>query len=202
MRPDLQEGARRASDLRLAGIFRMGLRGRHAADTGAGPLTEALQRAERMEAADHAAASRQAREALRVLQGSGVSPVVLKGLPLAERLWPRAWMRPPGDLDLLVEEPALGTALAVLVRAGYRPRSGDAPGRWRPTLAGVGLFPPTPGSGIDLHTRLFRSVGSGIDTTGILSRATPTEFCGVPIRILNPADEILHLVVHAAVHGS
>src|SRR5213594_3098349 len=49
-RLDLQEGARRAIDLRLAGIFRMGLQERRAADTGTGPLADALRRAERMEA--------------------------------------------------------------------------------------------------------------------------------------------------------
>src|SRR6266581_504940 len=81
--PDLEEGTRRAIDLRLAGIFRMGLLGGHAADTGAGPLAEALLHAGRMEAADHVEASRQAREALGVLQGAGLVPVVLKGGPLA-----------------------------------------------------------------------------------------------------------------------
>jgi putative nucleotidyltransferase-like protein len=198
---DLHAGARRAIDLGLAGIFRMGLRERRTAGAGIAPLEEALIRAARREAAAHAASSRQAEEALRALREAGISPVVLKGAPLAERLWPRDWMRPPGDLDLLVEGRALGAALAGLVRAGYRPSSGDASGRFRPTLAGVELRPRAPGSRIDLHTRLFRSVGSGIPTDEVLRRARPARFGDLPIRILDPADEILHLAVHAAVHG-
>jgi hypothetical protein len=198
---ELRFAAHRAIDLRLAGIFRMGLRCRAEMAAGSGELAEALTRAERREVAADLAASQRAREALRALHAGGITPVVLKGRSLAERLWPRPWMRPAGDLDLLVDAPSLAQALAVLVRIGLRAREGDAPGRFRPTLTNVDLAPATGEDGVDLHTRLFRSVGSGLDTVDVASRARESELLGVSVRVLDPADEVHFLLVHAAAHG-
>src|SRR5687767_8520504 len=41
-------------------------------------------------------------ESLRALRAAGVEPVVLKGAPLADRLYGDPFARPTGDLDLLV----------------------------------------------------------------------------------------------------
>jgi hypothetical protein len=198
----VRSGARRAINLRLAGIFRMGLRGNGQSEACSGGLAEDLVRAERAEVAADLSVSQRSREYLHALSAAGISPVVLKGRALAERLWPRPWMRPPGDLDLLLDDKALAPAVRALVHLGLRPRGGDAPGRWRPTLAGVDLAPTTTEDGVDLHTRLFRAVGSGIDTAEILSRARESEFLGVRVRLLDPADEVLYLLVHAAAHGT
>jgi putative nucleotidyltransferase-like protein/peptidase S24-like protein len=192
----------RAIDLRLAGIFRLGVRARGQSTELPGCVDAMLVKAERREVAAFLSASRRTREALRALGAVGVRPVVLKGRSLAERLWPRPWMRPEGDLDLLVEERELALALPALVRLGLRPRDGGAPGRWRPTLAGVVLASPSSEDGVDLHSRLFRSVGSGIDTAEVLSRTRESELLGERVRLLDPADEVHFLLVHAAAHGA
>jgi hypothetical protein len=62
----------------------------------------------------------QLRELAGELAGADFGWVVLKGLPLAERLYPDPVCRPCRDLDLLVPENQLEPAGALLVRLGYR----------------------------------------------------------------------------------
>jgi hypothetical protein len=192
---DLLPSASRAIALRLAGLYRLGLLEATAADG-------ALATAARGELASDLAAAARARCALTALRRAGVRPVVLKGRSLAERLWPMPWMRPSGDLDLLVGERSLGAALSALIAAGYAPRADAGPARFSPTVRSIDLVGPPSLGAVDLHTRLFRSVGSGINTPGILARSIEAEHLGEPVLVLDPADEVLHLVVHAAVHGT
>ncbi len=199
---ELANGARRAIALHLAGIYRLGLKQPNVVDPAIGLLADDLDRAQRVEMADSLVASHQAAEALRAMLAGGIRPVVLKGWSLADRLWPRPWMRPPGDLDVLVEEEALGDTIRVLAQLGFRPSQGEVPGRWRPVPSGIDMWRSGPGVSVDVHTRLFRTVGSGFAARDVLSRATPGSLLGVPVRLLAPADEILFLLIHAAKHGA
>lgn len=187
--------AEQAIELRLAGIVRLGMRAPAA-------IEAKLISAERRELAAYLFSSPRTGEILRTLGAAGVVPAVLKGSSLAERLWPRPWMRPAGDLDLLIEERELPRAVSALARLGLRPRCDGAPGRFRPAFSGVVLESRAGEEVVDLHTRLFRSVGSGIDTAGVLSRTRESDFLGERVRLLDPADEILFLLVHAAAHGA
>jgi len=194
--------ARRAIESGLAGLFGLGVLHRQIAGDVDPEIDVALARAARHEAAAYLAVRERARRLLSALADVGIEPVVLKGAAFAERYWPEARMRPPGDLDLLVPESELGAALAALARNGYRPVQGGSPGRWRPAFAGVDLWPPDAGVCVDLHTRLFRSVGSGIESEPVLARGTSAVYCGIPVRRLDAADEIVFTVIHAALHGA
>lgn len=198
----LADGARRAIAIRLAGIYRLGLKELDAAEAAGGSIVDELDRAQRAEVADSLVASQQTGEVLRAMLARGIRPVVLKGWSLAERLWPAPWMRPPGDVDLLIEEEALGGTVSVLAQLGLHPTQGEAPGRWRPAPSGIDAWRSGPGVSVDVHTQLFRTVGSGLSARDVLSRALPASLLGLSVRLLAPADEILFLLVHAAKHGA
>jgi hypothetical protein len=158
-----------------------------------------LARAAAREAADAAVAERESAAILETL--APLAPVVLKGVSLAQR-WPEPF-RPAGDLDLLLEQSALSTAVTSLCDRGFRVGARDPGGRLRPAPAGVELIAPD-GRFVnaDLHTRPFRSVGGRLDGAKLLARARPAQLLGQPVRLLDPADELLYLLVHAAKHGA
>jgi hypothetical protein len=129
--------------------------------------------------------------------------VPLKGRALALAVWPQPAMRPAGDIDLLVEAAALPEASAALAAAGYRPDAPGAAGWLRPAPTGVFCAPPAGrAAAVDLHARLFRSVGARIDPAELLARARPTTLAGHPVRELDEADRLLYLLVHTAKHAA
>lgn len=141
-------------------------------------------------------------EALQALVDGGVRAVVWKGLAVAQR-WPIPSLRPAGDLDLLVEPADLDRAAALLAPfavAGGRP---STPSRLRPSAPGLELW-PTAGRtlSIDLQTRPFRTVGSRLDGGMLLKRSTPSVLAGAACQVLDPADELLLVLVHGAKHGA
>jgi len=195
-----QAGARIAAGQRLAGIYLRGLRelGRIAAQDSR--LARQLESFQRVEVAHYLRASGEAAAVLRMLADDGFQPLVLKGQSVAARLWPEPWMRPTGDIDVLLEEGAIGDAIAALTRRGFRAVETERRARWQPRLHAIDL--DRGGMPIDLHSHLFSSIGSGLDTRAVLDRAVPGNLFDVPVRVLAPADEILFLLIHAAKHGA
>jgi len=163
-----------------------------------------LRHAARREAADRALAEREAGEVLRALAAAGVEVLVWKGLAVAER-WAEPRLRPAGDLDLLVGAAELDAAVVAL--APFATPSPAAAPRWidrvRPSSPGVELW-PRPGRtlAIDVQTRPFRTVGATIDGAALLARSQAGSIADARCRILDPADEILVVLVHAAKHGA
>jgi hypothetical protein len=49
--------------------------------------------------------------------------------------------------------------------------------------------------------RVFRSVGARLTADDLLARARPGTLAGQAVRLLDPADELLFVAVHAAKHG-
>lgn len=193
--PDLALGAVRAVEHRLAGLYLEGA-GAHL-DESARAL---LRRAAAREAAD---VERMAREAEAVLDAlAPLRPVLLKGLALAA-LWPRPSLRPAGDLDLLLGERDLEAAAARLEADGYRRLPLDPGRRLRPSPTGLELTPP-PGRStpVDLHARLFRSVGAGVGAGALRGRARPSEVRGRTVGLLDEADQLVFVLLHAAKHGA
>ena len=66
-------------------------------------------------------------ETVRALRTAGIDAVVLKGLPLAQRLYADIAARPCSDLDLHVPLPQRQAAHEALLAAGWRWRIGAAP---------------------------------------------------------------------------
>lgn len=195
---DLSAGARRACDRRLAAIYLAGLAAR--GGEVAPDARRELALAARREAGDEARSRRETAEILDALAGLPVAP--WKGRALAA-LWPPAPARPPGDLDLILPAEALADAAARLEAHGFTRAPVEHRARFRPLPVGLELWPP-PGRAtpVDLHTRPFRSVGERIDGAALLARCSPGLLDGHPVRMLDPADRLLLVFVHAAKHAA
>jgi putative nucleotidyltransferase-like protein len=181
---------------RVAGLWLSGL---PAPLSPAMVMREPLTRAAARELADAETARRESIELLGWLAAAGLTPTVLKGRAL-QRWWPAP--RPAGDLDLLLPEPAVARAATALEAHGFRRVPGETRGRFRPPPTGVELAPPAGRAvGVDLHERLFRSVGGQLAAATVLARSTPAMLDGVAVRALDPVDRLVFVYVHAAKHG-
>jgi hypothetical protein len=124
-------------------------------------------------------------EALRALTTAGVPFLVLKGAALAYTVYPKPALRHCHDLDLLAAPEDLRRAATALREADFSP-AGD----------GFRLVHAT-GMPIELHGRLFRLpyYGQPVDQSSMVVRQ---EVAGVPVRVLAPAEALLHVCGHAS----
>jgi hypothetical protein len=133
---------------------------------------------------------------LSILDDAGIPALALKGPLLARRYYQPAFLRKAsGDLDLAVKKEDLERACEALAHTGYLPE----PGMRESKAIGhhVALEHPSRPT-LELHFRLSHK-GLGIPVSEFLDRAVPYSLPGGrEARILSPADEILHLVLHRA----
>jgi hypothetical protein len=133
---------------------------------------------------------------LGLLAHEGIPAIALKGPLLAQRYYEPAFLRKPSmDLDLAVVEKDLGIACNVLIKAGYEqdlPIGEATASNHHVTLSHT--FRPR----VELHFRLSHQT-LGIPVNQFFER---TVSCRLPggreARILGPADQLLHLVLHFA----
>ncbi len=139
-------------------------------------------------------------ESLDALAAEGVqAPVVLKGYPLAARLYPQPLLRPSTDVDLLVSEADLAAAHRALEKPGLRrvldPGYGDY-------LSHHHHYSYVGAAGtVELHFRPAFGLGSALCSGAMFDRAVSLALEGRAVRHLAPEDELLYLCVHAAQHA-
>lgn len=117
--------------------------------------------------------------------------ISLKGPSLAERLYVNAALRTRYDLDFLVREPDLGRAEQILQGMGFVPHGAadDYHRRWlRQAII------------VELHHQLENPHAFRVGMDAVWGRARLAQFQGVPIRLLDPADELMYLCLHAVRH--
>lgn len=142
-----------------------------------------------------AAALREALAALRPLR-----VVALKGPLLAERYWPSPELRRGTDLDLLVALDDAERAIAALAGAGWHLERGPRERYLRAHHYHLEL--ERPGAPlVELHIRLLALFGTAVPSEPFLDRARPfaSKTAGDAL-VLDPEDEVLYLLVHAAGH--
>jgi len=131
---------------------------------------------------------------LAILDNAGIPAISLKGTLLARRHYQPYFLRKPSsDIDLAVKNADLERACAALTRAGYTPR--DTIREARGQMHHVAL---THGSGetVELHFRLSHGC-RGIPTEEFFERAVAEQMpSGRSVLILDPADELMHLILH------
>lgn len=130
------------------------------------------------------------------LTAAGILPVLLRGLAASETVYPEPTLRHTHDLDLLVGADSLGEAVRALGGAGFRadPSAAAPPG--------TRLFVHASGLPLALHDELFRAPLHRRKPESMLARARTVPCLGGPLRLLAPADQLLHVLVHAAGAGS
>jgi Uncharacterised nucleotidyltransferase len=132
-------------------------------------------------------------EVIRTLQGAGLDALVLKGAALSA-LHYRDWgVRPMEDVDVMVPTGKVSMAHEALREAGWNPASSDFE-RLIPVRHGE-TFHGSDGGVFDLHWHALRWPAREDD---FWEAAVPLEIGGVRALGLAPADQLLHVCVHAA----
>jgi Uncharacterised nucleotidyltransferase len=133
------------------------------------------------------------RRAIDALQATGTEVLVLKGAALIGSVYGDLGARPMGDVDLAVPPPRTGEAVRALQGAGLTAIKGD-PERLlaaRHSLA----FRDLGGREVDLHRGMLWRPGLDED---FWSGSVNAGIAGTCVRILNPADQLLHVCAHGA----
>jgi hypothetical protein len=151
-------------------------------------------------------------EIQQILTRAKVSALVLKGWPLAERLYPDPACRVLYDHDLLARPGQAGAGQAALVAAGYTPLplpdgwiDKHLPPLWRnPGYVWDGyLFDPHYPRPVELHTMLWDSGWRGLRVNQmphLWQHAQTRLVAGTPMQVLSDEDTLVHLTMHFAGH--
>lgn len=146
----------------------------------------------------------------RAFADAGVPLIVLKGLTLAETVYPDLGTRVMSDLDLLVHMKDVDRAHDLLSGLGYSPHSeanpvghGEAFVR---QFEGERLYlhPDRPFCPVELHWFLINRdwfrVTTRLEEDALWQRAQPLLLDGLAAWQLSPEDTVLYLCLHLAIH--
>ncbi|HOK07549.1 MAG TPA: nucleotidyltransferase family protein [Syntrophales bacterium] len=149
----------------------------------------------------------EARKVFAALRDGGVPFLVLKGIALAEKVYPHPAMRGTSDLDVLIPKEDLLRADKALGGAGYRPGDGtpeaalsNPPGY----LASLEYHGPQRAfSYVHLHWHLVNTsvpataYAAKVDMGRIWARAVKADLAGMEVRLLCPGHLVAYLCEHA-----
>jgi hypothetical protein len=141
--------------------------------------------------------SRRASDAISALQRAGIDVMVIKGLALIIGYYHDCSLRPMNDADLLVPYQQARAACRVLAQHGWRnefenPRLIEQSFQYRHAAH---LFDSL-GRDLDLHWNLLgHRLGPAIDED-FWAASGEAVLGGHRVRILNPADQLLHICAH------
>ena len=143
---------------------------------------------------------------LSALARHDVRPVVLKGIALATALYPDPWLRPYGDLDLLVSESRWPGVLAAMreIGASGDGHAGELPPRLTDTDALDHHFAYQTAGGLRVECA-FDPLQLGLrmsDHEGFRTRAVPLPLPQAPDSFApSPEDDLVMLLIHLNRHG-
>jgi hypothetical protein len=145
--------------------------------------------------------TKQLLEIVRLLNGVGVTPLLLKGgAALATDLFPDPGMRFMGDLDLLLPGDTIDRSEAALKSAGYTVPDKYAAQNFdwkhhRPPLIRAGA----PAS-VELHQRLLSRGRSILEVEAVWRNSGPhaeNKLPGVTVAFMSPTDELIYCFAHS-----
>ena len=136
--------------------------------------------------------------ALDVLQTANADAVVLKGYPLAARIYPEPLRRMMSDVDLLVAPEHIDQSVSALVSLGLTPHT-ESDEYYPPEYQHhVSLHGPA--GLVELHYRVSSGLGARWATKDLLANAETIEVDGRTLKVLRPEDELVFLCIHATNH--
>ena len=145
------------------------------------------------------------KQATDCLAAHDVPCLVLKGLPLSQRLYGHPLVKESVDIDLLVSPRMVQTAKCVLLERGWRrimPAFPDTPthNRWYDRFVAEHAL-TGPGGRMELHSRpLHNPHYFDAPFESLYTNGAWVEIGSVPFRTLGWDDEFLYLACHGAKH--
>jgi hypothetical protein len=134
------------------------------------------------------------RDLLSAFAATGISSIVLKGAALADLVYAYPALRHCHDLDLLLEEPDPSRAIGALSSLGFSLLDRTTPlGEWQDLQ-----FVHETGLPLVLHRHLFRLPLYNAIAPEMQARSQIHHVADVPVQILTPTDQLLHVCGHAA----
>ncbi len=138
-----------------------------------------------------------AAQLLTTFAHAGIPVIALKGLALAETVYPNPALRPMEDLDLLVRSGDVAAAARLLTQAGYTEA-------WH----GYPDFQRADGRvDVDLHAALLhegeipaRLAAQALEIETVWTAARSATLAGAPGLVLSPPHQLLHLCQHLCLH--
>ena len=146
------------------------------------------------------------RRAADGLDARGVPWLILKGLPLGQRLYGDPFTKISIDIDLLVPPEGFAAAARALRDLGWRrtmPNFAETPARtrWYDALEKEHVFVDPRGDRLELHRRLLANPFLFDPTFANLSaNAVTASLDGHPFRTLGDDDQLLYLACHGTLH--
>ena len=150
-----------------------------------------------------------ARESLRLqrlFEETGLPVLFVKGAALAMLAFGNLGLRSGQDIDLLVSQETMSTAVTLVLRAGYRrfdPPSDISDGQLRllmPLRKDLGFVHQETGLRIELHWRLFLNPHA-MRKTSFMDASRAVSLAGtVGLRTLGNEDLFAYLCMHGALH--
>jgi hypothetical protein len=164
-----------------------------------GPDLLPLRRAYAAVRGVNARTRKHAGEALQRLAARGIVPMLLKGLAL-DQLAGEQGSRRIGDLDVMVRHQQLADAIEALVAGGWAAIDVTTPGTLDAKHSTCLQRLDT--AEVDLHWVLGGRLAVARDPDAAMApfwlRARAASYRGVPVVLLHPMHQVLHLAVHGA----
>jgi len=143
-----------------------------------------------------------ASEAIRALGQAGIDVMLIKGAAMTIEYY-RDWgLRTMDDVDVLVHHNDASATIQLLRSRGWKSLEPWFERKGYSSLTRkyehAMHFPHSSGQDLDLHWNLlYSSIGPDRDDD-FWSASRGATFDGLPVRILDPADQLLHILVHGA----
>jgi hypothetical protein len=136
---------------------------------------------------------------LHRLADAGIEVILLKGAALLAAGYGDLGLRYMADIDILVPTAERSRAIALLGACGFRPEGGLSPDAvdtlMPPTTPGYG-FRNDGGQAIDLHWNALHQSRQPDADADFWAASRPMTFRDLPVRVLDPADRLLHALAH------
>lgn len=138
---------------------------------------------------------------LKSMWEDDIPVIVLKGVHLAEIVYPNIALRPIGDIDLLVDESDLIPCSEILIDSGYLPSRRFVLQKEVGRHLHIPPFAKPGGAAVELHWNVVPPDSPiNIDLGELWARALPVKIAGAPALSLSPEDLLLELCLHFYQH--
>ena len=187
-RPQLLPPPQRVALRTLSPLLEAGMAGAESAPRFGVDSLRVLRMAAARERVRYETVRRLARGLLASLTDRGVDAILLRGIVLAETVYPEPFRRHTHDLDLFVSPSGMQRAEDAARAAGFTERADD-PDR---LPGGTRLVHPS-GLPVEIHASLFLDPYYAAELPGMSARAERRALLGEHVRTLGAADQLLHI---------